>query len=121
MYPETCENRAGFPLLPGARVPIEPPPAARGRTGAGWNQRLNLEAVNKLFPQAKAQSTSFRLLYLSVGLDDGLLDSVREFGGWLKSRGIPYVNVEVPGYGHVWPLWRISLIEFAERLFQPEK
>jgi hypothetical protein len=29
--------------------------------------------------------------------------------------------VEVPGYAHVWPLWRISLIEFAERLFQPEK
>jgi enterochelin esterase-like enzyme len=111
----------GCPLLPGARVVIEPPPSARGKTGAGWNERLNLDAVNKLFPKADAKSTSFRLLYMSMGLDDGLLDSAREFGGWLKSRDIPYVNVEVPGYAHVWSFWRISLIEFAECLFQSPK
>ncbi len=75
-----------------------------------------------LFPKADAKSTSCRLLYMSVGLDDGLLlDSVREFADWLKFRNIPFVNGELPGYAHVWPLWRISLIEFAGRLFQPGK
>ena len=111
----------GCPLLPGARRVIEPPPSARGKTGAGWNERLNLDAVNKLFPKADAKSTSFRLWYLSIGLDAGLLDSTREFGGWLKSRNIPYSNVELPGHAHVWRIWRISLVEFAGRLFKPEK
>ncbi|MFB3777638.1 MAG: esterase [Bryobacteraceae bacterium] len=111
----------GAPLLPGARVLVDPPPDARGRTGAGWNERLNLEAVDKLFPKADAKSTSFRLFYLSMGLDDGLLESGRQFGGWLRSRSIPFVSVEAPGYAHVWAFWRISLVEFAGRLFQPEK
>jgi enterochelin esterase-like enzyme len=112
---------AGFPLLPGVRRVIETPPGARGKTGAGWNERLNLEALNKLLPTTNAKSTSFRLLYMSVGLEDGLMDSVREFGGWLKSRDIPFVNVEVPGFAHAWNVWRISLIDFTGRLFQPEK
>jgi enterochelin esterase family protein len=111
----------GCPLLPGVRVMIEPAPSAQDKTGVGWNERMNLEAVNKLFPEASGKSTSFSLLYMSIGLDDGLLESTREFGGWLKSRDIPYLNVEVPGYAHVWPIWRISLVDFAGRLFQPLK
>ncbi|MBS1212785.1 MAG: axe1-6A 3 [Proteobacteria bacterium] len=104
----------GCPALPGVRKTIDPPP---GKTGAGWGERLNLDALDKLFPKADAKSTSFRMLYISIGLADGLLDSTREFGGWLKSRNIAYVNVEVPGYAHVWSFWRIALVDFAPRLF----
>jgi hypothetical protein len=34
----------GCPILPGVRVMIEPPSGARGRSGAGWNERINLDA-----------------------------------------------------------------------------
>jgi enterochelin esterase-like enzyme len=110
----------GIPLLPGVRKVIEQLASARGKTGVGWNERLHLDALDKLFPKADPKLTSFRLLYISMGLDDGLLDSTREFGGWLKSKNILYVNVEVPGYAHVWSFWRISLVDLAQRLFQTE-
>ena len=110
---------AGFPLWPNARILIEPTPGAPARSGVGWNERLNLEAVDELFPMLDAKANSrLRLMYLSCGLDDGLHISVREFGDWLESKGIKYVNVETPGYAHVWPFWRITLIDLAQRLFQ---
>jgi hypothetical protein len=58
---------------------------------------------------------------MAMGLDDGILESGRQFSGWLKSRGVPFVEVEAPGYAHVWSFWRVSLADLAQRLFQPEE
>jgi enterochelin esterase family protein len=109
---------AGFPLWPGVRVNTPAPPGSPGR--GGIEEHLNLEAVDKLFPKTDPKSTAFRLMYLSTGLDDFVLPSVRDFATWLKNKNIPYVNIETPGYGHVWPYWRICLLDFAPRLFQPK-
>jgi enterochelin esterase-like enzyme len=110
----------GYPLWPGVRVLGNPAPGEPVRIGPGWNEHLNVETLNKMFAKVDAKANSrIRLMFLSVGLEDGLVASNREFGDWLKSKGIQYVNVETPGYGHVWPFWRITLIDLASRLFQP--
>jgi enterochelin esterase-like enzyme len=35
----------------------------------------------------------------------------------LNSKGIKYTWMEMPGYGHEWSFWRLSLRDFMVRLF----
>ncbi len=122
-HPETfawvgCFSGA-YPVWPGARKIVEMGQVAPTRAGPGQNERLNMEAVDKLFPTVNGKSAAFRLFYVAAGLDDFVLESGRDFLDWLKSRNIPYVNVETPGYAHVWPFWRVALMDLAPRLFEP--
>lgn len=80
---------------------------------------MNLSAVADIFPNLDARVNSqLRLLYIACGVDDGLIDSNRQFMGWLKSKNIQFVDVQAPGYAHVWSFWRKSLADVAPRLFQ---
>ena len=108
-----------YPVWPGARKIVEMGTVAPTRSGPGRNERLNMEAVDKLFPTVNGKSAAYRLFYVTSGLDDFVLESGRDFLDWLKSRDIPYVNVETPGYAHVWPFWRVALMDLVPRLFQP--
>jgi enterochelin esterase-like enzyme len=108
-----------YPVWPGARKIVEMGQVAPTRSGPGRNERLNLDAVDKLFPKVNGKSAAFRLFYVAAGLDDFVLESGHDFLDWLKSRDIRYVNVETPGYAHVWPFWRIALMDLVPRLFQP--
>jgi len=124
LHPDTfawvgCFSGA-YPVWPGARKIVEMGTVAPTRSGPGRNERLNMDAVDKLFPAVNGKSAAFRLFYVAAGLDDFVLESGRDFLDWLKSRDIVYVNVETPGYAHVWPFWRIALIDLVPRLFQEE-
>ena len=92
-------------------------PSARDTQGA---QSLNLDAVGKqVFPNLNSSANSkLKLLYISCGNDDFLFQANRQFKGWLKEKKIKFVDVETPGYAHVWSYWRISLIDFTSRLFK---
>ena len=106
-----------YPVWPGARKIVEMGPVAPTRSGPGRNERLNMDAVDKLFPRVNGKTADFRLFYVASGLDDFVLESGRDFLDWLEARDIQYVNVETPGYAHVWPFWRIALLDLAPRLF----
>lgn len=107
-----------YPVWPGARKIVEMGTVAPTRSGPGRNERLNMEAVDKMFPTVNGKTTAFTLFYVAAGLDDFVLESGHDFLDWLKGRNIPYVNVETPGYAHVWPFWRVALMDLAPRLFQ---
>ena len=47
-----------------------------------------------------------------------LLRVNREFKAYLHSKGVKATFIEVPGQGHVWPLWRQNLADFAPLLFR---
>jgi enterochelin esterase-like enzyme len=71
------------------------------------------------FPQLTAAATKpLRLLYFSCGTDDSLIAVNRDMKTWLKSKQIGFVDIETPGYAHVWRYWRVSLLDFAPRLFR---
>ena len=36
----------------------------------------------------------------------------------LGMKGVKYTLLEVPGYGHEWKFWRLSLRDLLPRLFQ---
>jgi enterochelin esterase family protein len=72
----------------------------------------------KALPNLNAKTNSqLRLLWIACGADDGLLAVNRQFQTWLKSKDIRFTAQEVPGYAHVWPLWRRNLAELAPLLF----
>ncbi len=60
-----------------------------------------------------------RLLWISCGADDRLIDTSRKLGEWLKSKGVRHTNVETSG-AHTWMVWRRNLATFIPLLFQGE-
>jgi enterochelin esterase family protein len=120
-----------FVMWPRATVPAPPPAtsssaagtpsAAPGRTGRG-PQSLQPADFEKTFPALTAKANSqLRLVWIACGTEDGLNGVNRQFKAWLKSKEIQFTDLEIPAYGHVWPLWRQNLAEFAPLLFQKGK
>jgi len=94
------------------------PPSGGARGGRG-PQTMQYEDFDKNFPDLTAKSASrLRLVWIACGLDDGLNAVNRQFKTWLKSKDIQFTDIEVPGYAHVWPLWRENLAALAPLLFQ---
>lgn len=107
-----------FIMWPGAMVQEPAAPTSATPDGPVPTMRLNLEAIEKNFPGVDANVNSkLRIFYISCGLDDFLLKSNREFKDWLRANNIRFVDVETPGYAHVWSYWRKSLVDFVPRLF----
>ena len=96
-----------FVMLPGRTAPAAP-------TDTGVNATMLAQNFPQLSGSANQQ---LRLLYFSCGTDDGLIAVNRDVKTWLKSKQIRFVDVETPGYAHVWRYWRISLLDFVPRLF----
>jgi enterochelin esterase-like enzyme len=58
-----------------------------------------------------------RLLWISCGTEDFLIDLNRKLRDWLTSKGVRHTDVETPG-AHTWMVWRRNLAAFAPLLFQ---
>ena len=81
--------------------------------------RFNPDAVSTDVPGLNETiNGKLRLLYISCGLDDGLITSNKQFEDWLTEHKIHFVHKEVPGYAHVWSFWRRSLVDVAPLLFR---
>ena len=71
-----------------------------------------------VFPELDSKTNDhLKLLWISCGTDDGLIQLNRQFRGWLKEKGIKHSDVETPG-AHTWMVWRRNLAEFVPLLFQ---
>ena len=80
---------------------------------------ISQEVFSRNFPRLDSSANKkLHLLYISCGLDDSLLKADRDMKAWLSSKQIQFIDVETPGYAHVWRYWRVSLIDFAPRLFR---
>jgi enterochelin esterase-like enzyme len=80
---------------------------------------LNPQAISTNIPRLdESINSKLRLLYISCGLDDGLITSNKQFEDWLTEHKIHFTRDEVPGYAHVWSFWRKSLVEVAPLLFR---
>jgi len=74
--------------------------------------------IERDFPQLDAGANAqLRLLWISCGTDDSLIEISRRLRAWLASKDIYHVGVETPG-AHTWLVWRRNLAEFAQLLFR---
>jgi enterochelin esterase-like enzyme len=70
-----------------------------------------------VFPLLDSKAPSqLRLLWISCGVDDRLIDHQRQFRDWLQSKKIPVKYVETPG-ARTMMVWRRNLAELAMLLF----
>lgn len=86
-------------------------------SGRGGSQQISPEAITQIFPDLDAGS-QIELLWITCGTADSLIGVNRTFHQWLESRSVEHEYTEVPDVGHVWPLWRQNLADFAPLLFQ---
>jgi enterochelin esterase family protein len=70
------------------------------------------------FPGLDSKANAqLRLLWISCGTEDHLIDVNRKFRAWLTSKGVQHTDVETPG-AHTWMVWRRNLSSFTPLLFQ---
>jgi enterochelin esterase family protein len=110
---------AGLPPMPGVAVPIAPPPNAANLRGPDVSNTIDKQKLAALLPQLNASANAqLRLFYVAIGAEDGLITAHNAFKELLNEKGVSAMIVETHGYGHEWPFWRISLRDFAPKLFQ---
>ncbi len=97
----------------GARLGMRRAPAA---TAAAAQPQPDWEALHKADLDNAALKKGLKLIWLSTGVDDGLIASTKSTVEILKKHGFEPVYKESPG-AHSWFNWRNYLIEFAPQLF----
>lgn len=83
----------------------------------GFSSAPNTRPPAELVPDPAATSEQLRLLWLSCGNQDGLIDISQGVHAYLKENGVPHVW-HVDGNGHDPTHWRNSLYYFAQLLFR---
>jgi len=106
------------PAAPGAA----PPAGGRGAGGGRGGQTIDNATIEKNFPNLNAKANpQIKLLWIICGSDDGLLGVNHAFEAWLNANDVKFTSNDIPGFAHVWPLWRQNLTDLAPLLFQAKK
>ncbi|HEX6706185.1 MAG TPA: alpha/beta hydrolase-fold protein [Albitalea sp.] len=83
----------------------------------GFSSAPNTRPASELLPDADLARRRLALLYLSCGIQDGLIRLSQDFHRYLKQHDIPHVwNVDE--HGHDRESWADNLHHFAQRLFR---
>jgi len=83
----------------------------------GFSAAPNTKPPAELVPDPAAAKEKLRLLWLSGGNKDGLLNISQGVHAYLKEKGVPHVW-HVDGHGHDATHWRTSLYYFAQKIFR---
>jgi enterochelin esterase family protein len=95
------------------------PTAQPPRPGTMPRIELDVAGLPKSYPGLdRSSNAKIRLLWIACGTADVLIGVNRQFKAYLDSKGVAATYTEVPEQGHVWPLWRRNLAEFAPLLFK---
>jgi enterochelin esterase family protein len=112
---------AGLPPMPGVSVTIDPPANAAQLRGPDVNHTIDPQKLAALLPELNASANAkLHLFYVGIGAEDGLITAHNAFKKLLEEKGVKAHITETHGYGHEWAFWRISLTDYAPRLFQSD-
>ena len=80
---------------------------------------IDVSVFEKNFPTLDAKANArIKLLLITCGTADSLIGVNRQFKDWLKSKHVTFTEEEAADVGHVWPLWRQNLAQFAQQTFK---
>jgi enterochelin esterase-like enzyme len=83
----------------------------------GFSTAPNTKPPAELVPDAAVAKDKLKLLWLSCGNKDGLINISQGMHAYLKEKGVPHVW-HVDGNGHDATHWRNNLWLFSQRLFK---
>lgn len=85
----------------------------------GFSSAPNTKAPEVLVPDPSKAKAQLKLLWISCGDKDGLLNFSQRTHTYLVSNNVPHVYHVIPGGVHDFKVWKSSLYLFAQLLFQP--
>src|SRR5688500_5711301 len=77
----------------------------------------NTKPPAELVPDPAAAKAKLKLLYLSCGNKDGLINISQAVHAYLKERDVPHIS-NVDEEGHTPKTWASNLYHFAQRIFR---
>ncbi|OWK37536.1 alpha/beta hydrolase [Fimbriiglobus ruber] len=83
----------------------------------GFSSAPNTRSPEKLVPKPDEAAKMLKLLWISCGDKDGLINISQRTHAYLKEKNVPHVW-HVDAGGHDFPVWKNDLYLFAQRLFR---
>jgi enterochelin esterase-like enzyme len=83
----------------------------------GFSSAPNTKPAGELVKNPGETGGILKLLWISCGDQDGLMDISRNFHAFLKDNRVPHIW-HVDAGGHTWPVWKNDLYLLAQRLFR---
>ncbi|MFB3786185.1 MAG: esterase [bacterium] len=77
----------------------------------------NTQPIEELLPNPGESAQSLRLLWISCGDQDGLINISQNVHAYLKEHQVSHLW-HVDSGGHAWPVWKNDLYLLAQRLFR---
>ena len=86
----------------------------------GFSSAPNTRPARESISDPAAATQKLRLLWVSCGDEDGLMNINAEFHQALRQMNIPHIW-HVDAGGHTWPVWKIDLYLLSQQLFKDKK
>ena len=83
----------------------------------GFSSAPNTKAASILMQNPADSAKKLKLLWISCGDKDGLIDISQKFHAYLKKNQVPHIW-HLDSGGHNFPVWKNDLYWFAQRLFR---
>jgi endo-1,4-beta-xylanase len=85
----------------------------------GFSSAPNTKKPEDLFPDPAKSKEQLKLLFISCGDKDGLLNFSQRTHDYAKTNQIPHFYYLIPGGFHDFNVWKESLYQYAQLLFKP--
>jgi enterochelin esterase-like enzyme len=84
----------------------------------GFSSAPNTKAPEELVPDPEKAKQLLKFLWISCGLDDGLMNVSQRTHEYLDANKVPHIFYVEPG-GHDFHVWKNDLYMFSQLLFKP--
>ncbi|GAA5030995.1 hypothetical protein GCM10011506_21690 [Marivirga lumbricoides] len=86
----------------------------------GFSSAPNTKAPEELVPNPDKAREMLKLLWISCGASDGLINFSQRTSDYLRDKQVPHIFYVEPG-GHDFDVWKNDLYMFSQLLFKPVK
>ncbi|MFC5283013.1 alpha/beta hydrolase [Pedobacter alpinus] len=84
----------------------------------GFSSAPNTKKPEELVPDADKAKKMLKLLWISCGASDGLLNVSKRTHDYLTEKSVPHIYYIEPG-GHDFKVWKNGLFMYAQLIFKP--
>jgi enterochelin esterase-like enzyme len=84
----------------------------------GFSSAPNTKSPDILVPDPAKAKSQLKLLWISCGIDDGLMSFSKRTHDYLQKHNVPHIFYTEPG-GHDFNVWKNDLYMFSKLIFKP--
>ena len=84
----------------------------------GFSSAPNTKKPEELVPDPAKAKELLKLLWMSCGDKDGLINFSKRTSDFLQANSVPHHYLVIPDGGHDFKVWKLSLYNFSQLLFK---